>query len=148
MAKDRGKNGKKVSNSETPKTDDDFIRIQKKHFYAAICFLIASLLFYQLNQAYSVITKVTLVQEWIAKSKKKCFTVADISHWLILMVFSYFARRQKFCTKFSEILTHKSNDDIFKNQAKISNYWPIDLLWVALMTSKMSAPKTYLPIYL
>jgi len=58
MAKDRSKNGKKVSNSETPKTDDDFIRIQKKHFYAAICFLIASLLFYQLNQAYSVITKV------------------------------------------------------------------------------------------
>ena len=63
MAKDRSKNGKKVSNSETPKTDDDFIRIQKKHFYAAICFLIASLLFYQLNQAYSVITKVKLCSE-------------------------------------------------------------------------------------
>ena len=138
MAKDRSKNGKKVSNSETPKTDDDFIRIQKKHFYAAICFLIASLLFYQLNQAYSVITKVKLVKEWIAKSRKKCFTVADISHWLILMLISYFARRQKFCTKFLEILTHKSNDDILKNQAKISNYWPIDLLWVASVRSKMT----------
>ena len=90
MAKDRSKNGKKVSNSETPKTDDDFIRIQKKHFYAAICFLIASLLFYQLNQAYSVITKVNLVKEWIAKSRKGVLQLQispiDWSWW-----YSYFA---------------------------------------------------------
>ena len=136
MAKDRSKNGKKVSNSETSKTDDDFIRIQKKHFYAAICFLIASLLFYQLNQAYSVITKVNLVKEWIAKSRKRCFTVADISHWLILMVI--LLGHRNFVQIFLEILTHKSNDDILKNQAKIPNYWPIDILWVVSLRWKMT----------
>ena len=126
MAKDRSKNGKKVSNSETPKTDDDFIRIQKKHFYAAICFLIASLLFYQLNQAYSVITKVKLVKEWVAKSSKVFYSCRYLP--LIFMVSRYFAKKQRFHTKNLKNLTHKSNKILRKTKSdpniQFLTHWP------------------------
>ena len=53
MAKDR-RNGKKVSNSEVSNNDDDYFRISKKHVYLTVVFLFVSLLFYQLDQKYSV----------------------------------------------------------------------------------------------